>query len=120
MRDIFIPLGTPEKPTKVKDRLTNFEGTVVARAEYLYGCTWIGVVSKALHEGRPIPEVWLDEVRLIVRGRRTPEVACPECREIGFHAISCSRRFAPGKKKRYGPSPASMPPPGPTLIPASD
>jgi hypothetical protein len=33
---------------KVKDKLTDLKGTVVATAEYLYGCVWVCVLPSTL------------------------------------------------------------------------
>ena len=44
---------------KVKDSLTGFEGTVVGRAEYLYGCVRCQLVGE-----NPDKDVWIDEQRL--------------------------------------------------------
>jgi hypothetical protein len=50
---------------KVKDALTGFEGIALARTEYLYGCTSIGVLPTKLKEtGTPQDWVWVDEQRL--------------------------------------------------------
>jgi len=49
---------------KVKDKLTGYSGTAVARAEYLYGCVWISVIPEELQDGKPIEDVWFDEGRL--------------------------------------------------------
>ena len=51
---------------QVKDKLTGFKGTTVARAEYLYGCVWVCVVPKDLVEGKPLEDTWFDEQRLKV------------------------------------------------------
>jgi hypothetical protein len=48
----------------VKDKLSDFKGTVIARAEYLYGCVWVCVIPSKLHEGKPIEDAWFDEDRL--------------------------------------------------------
>lgn len=51
---------------KVKDIITGFTGTVVARAEYLNGCIQYQIVGK-----EPDKEIWIDEAQLKVRsGRR--------------------------------------------------
>jgi len=47
---------------KVTDSLTGFEGTVTARAEYLYGCIRCELVSM----NDPDKTVWIDEQRLEV------------------------------------------------------
>ncbi len=49
---------------KVRDRTTGFTGIVVARTDWLYGCTRFGVRSQELEDGKPIPEEWFDEQAL--------------------------------------------------------
>jgi hypothetical protein len=49
---------------QVEDKLTNFKGTAIARAEYLYGCVWICVVPLELQDNKPVEDVWFDEGRL--------------------------------------------------------
>lgn len=49
---------------QVKDKLTGFKGTAIARAEYLYGCVWVCVVPKELHDSKPVEDTWFDEERL--------------------------------------------------------
>jgi len=101
----MIPLGTAEKPTKVRDKLTDLEGTVLARAEYLYGCVWISVLPKKLHDGKPLAEIWVDEPRLEViveKEKKIKKVIKKEKYKETFH--------------RYGPSP-SPPSRGPSLRP---
>lgn len=55
----MIKLGS-----KVKDPVTGFTGTAVARTEYAWGCVSVGVCSNELHEGKPIDWQWFDEKRL--------------------------------------------------------
>lgn len=81
----------------VKDRLTDLCGTVFARAEYLYGCIWVCVVPKKLHEGKPIESVWVDEARLekVVQKKKALS-------DIEKEAEEC----ALARVRRYGPGPA--------------
>jgi hypothetical protein len=48
----------------VRDTVTPFEGTVVARAEYLFQSDEYLVASKVLLDGKP-NELWLDAARLV-------------------------------------------------------
>jgi hypothetical protein len=48
----------------VRDPLTGYEGTVIGRTMWLWGCVTIGVLSKELHDGLPIESQWFDEDRL--------------------------------------------------------
>ena len=50
---------------KVKDTITDFEGTAVARLVYLNGCVQIQVQSKELKDGKIIKPEWIDEPQLI-------------------------------------------------------
>lgn len=52
----------------VRDQITRFEGIVVGRTEYLYGCTQIMVQARKLgKDGKPLAE-WFDEPGLDVIG----------------------------------------------------
>lgn len=53
---------------KVKDTLTDFEGTVTARCTYAYQCASIQVTAIKLKDGAPNAQ-WLDEDRLITAPR---------------------------------------------------
>ena len=56
----MIQLGT-----RVKDILTGLEGVAVARTEWLYGCTRIGIESVDLKkDGKPSDSMWFDEQRV--------------------------------------------------------
>ena len=48
----------------VADRLTEFQGTVIAKVEYLGGRIRFEVQPNALHNGSPVEAEWLDEGRL--------------------------------------------------------
>jgi len=48
----------------VKDPITGFKGTVVARTEYLWGCISLGILSDVLKDGKPMEWQWFDENRL--------------------------------------------------------
>lgn len=49
---------------RVKDLVTGFEGIVIGRTEWLYGCTTLGVKSSELKDGKPIESLWFDEQSL--------------------------------------------------------
>lgn len=52
---------------KVRDRLSGFTGVAVARVEFLYGCTRIGIEPEELFEGKPLENPWyFDEQRVEV------------------------------------------------------
>lgn len=57
------------KPTlgdKVKDSVTGFSGIVVAKSDFLNGCTRYGVQSEQLKDGIPTEAQWFDEPQLKV------------------------------------------------------
>ena len=84
---------------KVKDKLTGFNGTVVARAEYLFGCVWVCVVPEKLHDDKPIEDVWFDEQRLdVIPKKNKPEKKLPEPVESDYHGgpmLSIPKRSVP-------------------------
>jgi len=52
-----------ELGVKVKDNITGFEGTTVARAEYLNGC--IQYQLEGDMPTKPGDDIWIDEQRLL-------------------------------------------------------
>jgi len=57
---------------KAKDKVTGFEGIVMARAEYLNGCITLLVQPKGLsRDGSLKVAYWIDEQRLTVKSRAT-------------------------------------------------
>lgn len=48
----------------VKDMISGFEGIVIARSEWLYGCNRLIVESKRLKDGKPTEGQWFDEQRI--------------------------------------------------------
>jgi hypothetical protein len=49
---------------KVKDKLTDLKGIVVAKAHYLYGCTQCSVLPTKIKDG--VEGIWIDEPQLEV------------------------------------------------------
>lgn len=49
---------------RVRDRYTGFQGILVARTEWLYGCTRVGIECSDLKDGKPIEPQWFDEQRV--------------------------------------------------------
>lgn len=49
----------------LKDKVTGFQGVVMARTEYFTDCIHYGLCSQTLKDGKPIDWEWLDETRLI-------------------------------------------------------
>jgi RNase P/RNase MRP subunit p29 len=55
--------------TQVKEKITGFTGTVMARTEYYTGCLTYGVLNNKLDKDGRISEwEWIDEIRLEVTG----------------------------------------------------
>lgn len=67
MPDVFkIELGK-----KVKDNITGFEGTTIARAEYLNGCIQYQLESN--EPTKPGCDIWIDEQRLMPKEKKKKE-----------------------------------------------
>ena len=49
---------------KVRDKLTDLEGVVVAKAIYLNGCIQYQIQPRELKDGKPLEDIWVDEVQL--------------------------------------------------------
>ena len=61
---------------RARDTMTGFEGVVVARTDWLYGCTRIGIEPTTLDkEGNPKDERWFDEQRVEVVKKTAPKVS---------------------------------------------
>jgi len=55
---------------KVKDSITDFEGVVIARIEYLNGCIRYSVQPTKLNEKGEIAETaWIDEQQLVKKSK---------------------------------------------------
>lgn len=61
MIDNKIELGSV-----ARDKITGFEGAVVAVTQWLTGCLRYGLEPMELHEKKPIEAQWFDEDRLLV------------------------------------------------------
>lgn len=55
-----------ELGSKVKDRITGFEGIVTGRCEYISGCNQALVAPPVDKEGKHRDSQWYDEQRLVV------------------------------------------------------
>lgn len=49
---------------KARDSVSGFEGTVIARTEWLYGCVRYALQPNKLKDGLPIEERWFDQAAL--------------------------------------------------------
>lgn len=50
----------------VRDTLTDLEGTVVGRCEWLYGCVRVIIQPKGSKDGKPHETFWVDEPQVEV------------------------------------------------------
>jgi hypothetical protein len=66
-----------------RDTITGFQGTVVARTEWLYGCRRIVIQPNTLHEGKPIENMSFDEPQCELVHRAGAAVQSPELRKTG-------------------------------------
>lgn len=53
---------------KASDKITGFEGILVGRAEYLYGCTQYCIAPPA-RDGKIGDSQWFDEGRISILGK---------------------------------------------------
>ncbi len=60
----------PALGDKVRDKLTGFEGIVIARTEYINGCIHACVKAQTLKDGKPLDGEWIDWSQLEVLERR--------------------------------------------------
>ncbi len=49
-----------------RDTITGFEGTVVARTDWLNGCSRFSLQPKGLHDGKIIEADWFDDMQIEV------------------------------------------------------
>ena len=54
---------------KAKDIITGFEGIIVGKADYLYGCSQYGIVPQLNKDGKRGDCEWFDEGRIRVLGK---------------------------------------------------
>lgn len=61
--------------SKARDMYTGFTGIVVARTEWLYGCTRLVIESTQLKDGKPIGPESFDEQRIELISEEAPVVS---------------------------------------------
>ena len=57
--------------TVLKDTVTDFEGTAIARVVYLNGCVRYEIQPRELKDGNRIESSWIDETQLITKKEGT-------------------------------------------------
>ena len=80
---------------KVRDTLTGFAGVAVARTEWLYGCSRIGIEPTELKDGKPIETQWFDEQRVEMVEDTRPTVSAASSASSGGPQRDPSRAVAP-------------------------
>lgn len=71
-----------ELGSEVQDTVSGFKGIAMARSEFLFGCTRIGVQPKVGKDGKAIDPGWFDEPQLKVL--KAPKIVqTPEQRKVG-------------------------------------
>ena len=73
-----------------KDSVSGFTGIVIAKTNFLFGCTRIGLKSRELHDGKTIDAEWFDE---------------PQIEVVEKQAVASESR--PRKDRTGGPLPAT-------------
>lgn len=63
---MILEIGEIALGSKVKDKITGLEGTVVARTKHLYGCVRVIVQPHDVKDGKPAEWVAFDEPQMIV------------------------------------------------------
>ena len=51
-----------------KDKITGFSGTIIGKAEYLYGCSQYAITPYVAEDGKMRDTQWFDEGRIQVTG----------------------------------------------------
>lgn len=97
----MIPLGAV-----AQDTITGFEGVVVCRSEWLYGCVRLMLQPQEMHEGQPLEAQTFDEPQLFMC--TTPvedEEAEPEAAEEAEPTEEEQAATAAESLPRAGPRP---------------
>lgn len=53
---------------KARDKITGFEGIIIGKTTYLYGCGCYGITPKAKEDGSILDTCWFDEGRVEIIG----------------------------------------------------
>lgn len=70
---------------KVKDEITGYEGIVMAKATYLYGCEQILIQGRVKKDGEIPDAMWMDEPQAIVTEENTKPQAEPKHGGVRSH-----------------------------------
>lgn len=77
---------------KGKDKITGFEGIIISRVQYLFGCDQYGVAPAATQDGKVGDTIYFDEGRIEITG---PGVTAEEVKADKPGGIT---RDCPGKQ----------------------
>ena len=80
---------------KVRDVVTEFEGAITARLEYLNGCLQYQVKSKHMKDGLPVDALWVDEEQLESCGEALSLPGAPVTVSGGPHDTPPARDHPP-------------------------
>ena len=58
-----------------RDKLTGFEGTIVSRSEWVYGCVQLALKSNELYEGKPVESQWFDEPQVEILETKSEQLS---------------------------------------------
>jgi hypothetical protein len=61
-----------------KDTLTDFQGTIVARHEYLNGCVRLSIQPRELKDGKPVDATTFDIEQLALVSTGAPRTVLPK------------------------------------------
>lgn len=70
---------------KIRDKLTNLEGTAIAKATYLNGCIQYQIMPRELKDSKPVEDIWIDEVQLEIVEENNVEEAEPRHGGVRCH-----------------------------------
>jgi len=79
-----------------RDKVTNYEGFIISRAEHISGCDTYGMQPQTLRDGMPQDPKWFDEPRIESTGKSLAIVdERPKERRTGADTIPQSTRMDP-------------------------
>jgi len=68
---------------RVKDTLTGFEGILVGKTEWLYGCIRVSIEPTELKDGKRIEPDWFDEQRVVRVKKSKPSISADSVATTG-------------------------------------
>jgi len=68
------PIKLPQLGDTVRDRISGYEGVVVAITDWLYGCRRITVQTPEMHEGKPVDSQCIDSAQCELVAKRSKKI----------------------------------------------